>query len=135
MNQTQSTATTLPMKLSKFSPRIKRQKQHQSTLCLPYRQLEIAGQMYRLTIIPLDRGHTWRWQIQNLIPERFIPGGFKLRILTEIGAVLGEAVANSVVKELKLDINPPKGSGVIWEIEPIPEDYCAEIWHCEAVES
>lgn len=134
MNQTKPIATTLtmtPQKIPKASQR-KLQKQPQSRFSLPYRQLEIAGQMYRLSLVPLDKGHTWRWQLQNLVPERYIPGGFKLRILTETGTVLGEAVASSVVKQLEIDITPPSDSGVIWEVEPIPEDYCAEIWHFEA---
>jgi|GEM_PF-4657483 len=109
------------------------QKQHQSTLFSPYRQLKIAGQTYRLSMIPLNQGNNWRWQLQNLLPERYVPGGFKLRILTETGVVFGEAIADSILKQLIVDITPEPDCGIIWEIEPVPENYCSEIWRFEAI--
>ncbi len=46
------------------------------------RQLEIAGQLYELLLIP-ETEDTWRFELHHLTVGLSIPSGFKLRLLTE----------------------------------------------------
>ena len=100
-------------------------------LVFPSRQLEIAGQKYLLSIIPLNNTapDTWRFQLQNKATSGLIPGGFKLRVLTETGNSFpeNEAVARKAVDRLYVDVHLMAGSALTWEIEPIPEGYQREI--------
>ncbi|WP_245562211.1 DUF1822 family protein [Stanieria cyanosphaera] len=93
----------------------------------PFRQLEIAGQIYLLSIIP--QNDAWRFQLQNKTASGLIPGGFKLRVLTETGDSFpqNEAVARKAVDRLYVDVHLVTGSALTWEIEPIPEGYQREI--------
>ena len=93
----------------------------------PSRQLEIAGQIYLLSIIPQD--DAWRFQLQNKATSGLIPGGFKLRVLTEAGNSFpqNEAVARKAVEKLYVDVHLVAGLALTWEIEPIPEGYQREI--------
>ena len=97
----------------------------------PVRQLKIAGQNYELQIRPQGNSssNTWRFQLRNSTPGEFIPGGFKLRLLTEYGQPFegNEDKADGVVDELYIDVTLEPGEGLIWEIEPIPEGYQPEI--------
>jgi hypothetical protein len=96
----------------------------------PSRQLEIAGQIYLLSIVPQDTVlGAWRFQLQNKAASGLIPGGFKLRVLTEAGESFpdNEAVARKALDRLYVDVHPIAGSALSWEIEPIPERYQQEI--------
>ncbi|MEL7243436.1 MAG: DUF1822 family protein [Cyanobacteria bacterium J06573_2] len=95
------------------------------------RQMEIAGQMYKLKVVP--RGNPedriWRFELSNLSPGGRIPGGFKLRLLTEDlqNFESNEIVANTTVDKLDMEIEFVPGEGIVWETEPLPKDYDREI--------
>lgn len=58
-----------------------------------------------------------------------IPGGFKLRLLTEDLQPFpnNEDVATTAVELLFVDVALQPGEGIVWEIEPLPENYDREI--------
>ena len=58
-----------------------------------------------------------------------IPQGFTLRLLTENGKeFLGnEDIAITAVESLYLEVALDPGEGLIWEIEPTPEDYRSQV--------
>lgn len=97
------------------------------------RQLQIAGQQYELQVFPLKNleQQTWRFQLQNSAPGGVIPGGFKLRLLTEdLQPFAGnEDVALTAQEQLYIDVSLAPGEGLVWEIEPFPENYDREILH------
>ncbi|MFB2891787.1 DUF1822 family protein [Aerosakkonemataceae cyanobacterium BLCC-F50] len=97
------------------------------------RQLQIAGQQYELQIFPLKNleQKTWRFQLQNSASGGVIPGGFKLRLLTEdLQSFAGnEDVALTAQEQLYIDVSLAHGEGLVWEIEPFPENYDREILH------
>ncbi|PSB07999.1 hypothetical protein C7B62_18185 [Pleurocapsa sp. CCALA 161] len=98
---------------------------------LPSRQLEIVGQQYLLNII--DRRDTvpngWRFQLQNKREGGLVPGGFKLRLATESRGSLSEAeaVATKAQQRLYIDVVLQPETTVVWEIEPLPDNYQREI--------
>ena len=96
----------------------------------PSRQLEIAGQEYLLSIIPINSTAPalWRFQLENKTASSSIPGGFKLKILIE-GENFhhNETVAMQAVDKLWVDVYSQPGTALTWEIEPIPEGYQREI--------
>ncbi len=97
------------------------------------RQLEIAGQNYELRIIPQSinsEESTWRFQLRNLAPGGFIPGGFKLKLLTRDGEDFegNQDLATTATEELYLDITVENGEGLIWVTEPYPQNYRREIF-------
>ena len=87
----------------------------------------IAGQRHELQIIPLEEG-VWRFELWNSSGDR-IPGGFKLRLLTEHLQPFdnNEDVATTAVDQLYVEVAIAPGEGLVWEIEPIPENYEREI--------
>ncbi|MFB2837307.1 DUF1822 family protein, partial [Floridanema evergladense] len=91
------------------------------------RQLQIAGQQYELQVFPLRNLEqpTWRFQLQNSATGGVIPGGFKLRLLTEdLQPFEGnEDVATTAQEILYIDVAVAPGEGLVWEIEPFPENY------------
>ena len=95
------------------------------------RQLQIAGQPYELQVFPLRNLEqaTWRFQLQNCATGGVIPGGFKLRLLTEDLQPFeaNEDVAITAQERLYIDVAVAPGEGLVWEIEPIPENYDREI--------
>jgi len=95
------------------------------------RQLQIAGQQYELQVFPLNNlePQTWRFKLQNSALGGIIPGGFKLRLLTEdLQPFEGnEDVALTAQELLYIDVSLASGEGLVWEIEPFPENYDREI--------
>jgi Protein of unknown function (DUF1822) len=95
------------------------------------RQLTIAGQNYELRIIPqnIENQTTWRFELRNANLGAAIPGGFKLRLLTEDLQTFpnNEDIATTAVAELFVEIALEPGEGIVWEIEPLPENYDREI--------
>ena len=98
--------------------------------------LTIAGQKYRLLVMHRENEEiehpeeiTVRFQLRNLAPGGLIPGGFKLRLLTEDGEPFedNEDIAKTAVEELYIDAILKPGDGIIWETEPIPENYRRQI--------
>ena len=97
------------------------------------RQLEIAGQTYELRISPQSinlEESTWRFQLRNLAPRSLIPGGFKLKLLTEDGKDFAgnEDLATTATEELYLDVTVESGEALIWVTEPYPQNYRPEIF-------
>lgn len=95
------------------------------------KQLIIAGQSYQLRILPLgnDEERVWRFELRSLALGGSIPAGFKLRLLAEdLQPFEGnEDVANTAVEQLALQVALEPGEGLIWEIEPTPNNYEREI--------
>jgi Protein of unknown function (DUF1822) len=94
------------------------------------RQLTIAGQTYELRVIPQvnEEYTTWRFELQNA-GVGLIPGGFKLKLLTEDLQSFpdNEDVAITATEHLFVEVALEPGEGIVWEIEPTPEDYEQEI--------
>ena len=95
------------------------------------RQLIIAGKSYELCITPKDEytDNIWRFELRNNNIGAVIPGGFKLRLLTEDLQTFpnNEDIATTAVKELFVEVALESGEGIVWEIEPLPENYDCEI--------
>jgi hypothetical protein len=104
------------------------------------RQLKIAGQEYELHIFPpgtfalnperVSRiDSTWRFQLRNSASGGLVPGGFKLRLLTETSQSFegNQDEATTAVEVLYIDVTLEPGEGLIWETEPISDGYCQEI--------
>ena len=95
------------------------------------RQLIIAGQSYELCITPKgeDIENIWRFELRNNNFGAVIPGGFKLRLLSEDLQPFpnNEDIANTAVEQLFVEVALESGEGIVWEIEPLPENYDCEI--------
>lgn len=95
------------------------------------RQLIIAGDTYELRIFPQGIGEDiiWRFELRNATPGGEIPVGFKLRLLTEDLQPFenNEDTAINPVDMLHLQVILEPGEGLVWETEPISEDYEREI--------
>lgn len=95
------------------------------------RDLAIAGQNYELRVIPQGDGdqRIWRFELRNAGEGDRIPGGFKLRLLSEdLQAFEGnEDVAIKAQEHLFVDVVLAPGEGVVWEVEPMPDNCDREI--------
>lgn len=95
------------------------------------RQLAIAGQTYELSITPQGEPDApyWRFELRNATAGAAIPGGFKLRLLTEDLQPFpnNEDVATTAVEQLYVEVALEPQEGIVWEIEPLPENYDREI--------
>lgn len=95
------------------------------------RRLAIAGQLYELLITPQGEPDApyWRFELRNTIIGAAIPGGFKLRLLTEDLQAFpnNEDIATTAVEKLYVEVALETGEGIVWEIEPLPENYEREI--------
>jgi Protein of unknown function (DUF1822) len=96
-----------------------------------FRQLAIAGQIYELLVIPQGEPDApiWRFQLRNATVGAAIPGGFKLRLLTEDLQPFpnNEDIATTAVEQLFVEVALEPSEGIVWEIEPLPENYDREI--------
>ncbi|MEA5574154.1 DUF1822 family protein [Calothrix sp. UHCC 0171] len=99
------------------------------------RQLTIAGQNYELRVIPQieaeedEESIIWRFELRNTAVGGVIPGGFKLRLLTEDLQTFpdNEITANTATEVLAIEVALEAGEGIVWEIEPLPENCDREI--------
>ncbi|MDB9343812.1 DUF1822 family protein [Nodularia spumigena CS-586/05] len=95
------------------------------------RQLAIAGQSYELLITPQGQPETthWRFELRNTTIGAVIPGGFKLRLLTEDLQPFpqNEDIATTAVEKLYIEVALEPGEGIVWEVEPLPDNYDREI--------
>lgn len=95
------------------------------------RQLMIAGQSYELCITPKGENtkNIWRFELRNNNVGAVIPGGFKLRLLSEDLQPFpnNEDIATTAVEQLFVEVALESGEGIVWEIEPLPENYDCEI--------
>lgn len=105
-------------------------KNSSPSVCLS-RQLTIAGQDYELRVLPLStpQQSIWRFELRNLAIGALIPGGFKLRLLTEDlrSFANNEDIATTAVEQLYIEVQLKAGEGLVWEIEPTPDNYDREI--------
>ena len=93
------------------------------------RQLTIAGIACELRIIPSDlEKRIWRFELQTS-SDKGIPKGVKLRLLTEDLQTFenNEALAKTTVNRLYIEVALEAGEGLVWEIDPVPENYDREI--------
>ncbi|MEO1372999.1 MAG: DUF1822 family protein [Cyanobacteria bacterium J06635_10] len=95
------------------------------------RQLIIADNTYELRIFPKDGGEDiiWRFELRNATPGGEIPIGLKLRLLTEDLEEFenNEDIATVSVDMLYLEVILEPGEGLIWETEPVADDYEQEV--------
>ena len=92
------------------------------------RQLTIAGKPYEFCIFQQSE-EVWRFELQSASISGLIPGGFKLRLLTEdlMPFENNEDIAKSAIEQLYLEVRLSPGDTLIWEIEPLPDNYTREI--------
>ncbi|MBV8884006.1 MAG: DUF1822 family protein, partial [Chroococcidiopsidaceae cyanobacterium CP_BM_RX_35] len=94
------------------------------------RRMTIAGQQYELRIIPQgpSENRIWRFELRSPTGDR-IPSGFKLRLLTEDMQPFenNEDIATTAVDRLFVEVFLEQGEGLVWELEPIPDNYDREI--------
>lgn len=95
------------------------------------RQINIAGITYELRIFPIgaSEDHIWRFELRSTIPNSQIPAGLTLRVLTEDLQPFenNEDTAPNPVDALYVELIVEPGEGLIWETQPLPEDYDQEI--------
>ncbi len=95
------------------------------------RHLLIAGQQYELRVLPQGNPeeHMWRFELRHSSVGGLIPGGFRLRLLTEDLQAFenNEDVALTAQDQLYIDVSVAPGEGLVWETEPLPENYDREI--------
>lgn len=96
-----------------------------------YRQLIIPGNTYEIRILPSGNPEEriWRFELRSSSPESTIPIGFKLRLLTEDLQAFenNEDTATTTVDILYLEVMLEPRERLVWETEPLPEDYDREI--------
>ncbi|MEH1945670.1 MAG: DUF1822 family protein [Nostoc sp.] len=95
------------------------------------RQIKVAEQTYELRIFPksASEDYVWRFELRSTTLDGQIPAGFKLRLLTEDLQAFenNQDTATTPVDMLYLEVILELGEGLVWEIEPTPEDYDREI--------
>ncbi|MGB3654136.1 MAG: DUF1822 family protein [Rivularia sp. (in: cyanobacteria)] len=95
------------------------------------RQLIINGDTYELRIFPKGNSENQivRFELRSATPGSQIPVGFKLRLLTEDLQPFenNEDTAINPVDMLYLEVILEPGEELVWETEPIAEDYEREI--------
>ena len=80
--------------------------------------------------MPVDlANNVWRFELSSLAPGGLIPTGVTLRLLTEDLQPFenNEDTATAPVEQLYIEVALESGEGIVWEIEPTPEDYDREI--------
>jgi hypothetical protein len=96
----------------------------------PYisRALTIAGNLYELRILSRQAGDRPIWRFE-LVSQGVIPAGVTLRLLTEdLQPFENNAdTANASTTTLYVEVMLADGEGIVWEVEPMPEDYDREI--------
>lgn len=94
------------------------------------RHLTIASQQYELRIIPKGNSRRiWRFELRSAKEGDRIPSGFKLRLLTEDLQDFenNEDIATTAVARLYVEVALEPGEGLVWEVEPTPDNYDREI--------
>ncbi|MGI0486935.1 DUF1822 family protein [Pantanalinema rosaneae CENA516] len=94
------------------------------------RELTIAGAPYELLVSPLeDELSAWRFELRPATADQVIPAGWTLRLLTEDLQAFpdNEDAATSDTTELYVEVAVEPGEGLVWEINPLPDDYDREV--------
>lgn len=91
------------------------------------RSLRIAEQMYTLQVAPDETENVYHFRLTGV--EGRVPEGFTLRLLTEDlrPFVHNEVTALVDTSELVVTVAVEPGEGLVWEIEPTPDNYEREI--------
>lgn len=116
-----------------FRPNLVGARGVEQTTAVPVlsRELIIAGQAYVLQVLPQGNLEEpiWRFELRNASLGAPIPSGFKLRLLTEDLQTFAnnEDTATTAVDRLYIEVALEPGEGLVWEIEPVPENYNQEI--------
>jgi hypothetical protein len=94
------------------------------------REVTIAAKVYELLIFPRveQQQQIWRFELRDIEQEP-IPLGFKLRLLTDELQPFehNEDVACEGMTHIYVDVAIESGEGIVWEIEPTPDNYVQEI--------
>lgn len=95
------------------------------------KQITIANQPYELRILPLTEEGAWRFELRSITLGGMVPAGFQLRLLTESLQPFegNEDIATEPVEQLFLEVDLDAGEGLVWQIEPTPDDYRQEVLH------
>lgn len=94
------------------------------------KQITITDTPYELKILPLDvKEGIWGFELRSLVIGGMIPPGFKLKLLTEnLESFEGNAdIAVTAVEKLYLEVALELGEGLVWVVEPTPDEYEPEI--------
>jgi hypothetical protein len=95
------------------------------------RQLAIADHPYELRVFShrTDGTLIWRFELRSTHSDRLIPAGFKLRLLTEALQPFenNEDAATIPSDLLYVEVSLAEGEGLVWEIDPLPDNYEREI--------
>ena len=94
------------------------------------KQIMIAESSYELKILPLNiEEGIWGFELRSLILGGNIPAGFSLKLLTEELASFegNEDIATTAVEKLYLEVALESGEGLVWIVEPTPDNYQPEI--------
>jgi Protein of unknown function (DUF1822) len=95
------------------------------------RQLRIAERPYELRVLPLGTADAriWRIELRSQSPDGQIPANFTLRLLSEDLQPFdrNEDIAITPVEQLYIDVTLEPGEGLVWEVDPMPEDQDREI--------
>lgn len=95
------------------------------------RPLAIAERPYELRVLPFGTidARIWRIELRSLSVGGQIPTGFTLRLLSESLQPFAdnEDTAITPVDQLYVDVTLEPGEGLVWEVEPMPENYDREI--------
>jgi Protein of unknown function (DUF1822) len=95
------------------------------------RQLLIDDNTYELRVLPhgAPEDNIWRFELRSTIPGSQIPAGLTLRLLTEDLQTFenNEDRATNPVDMLYVEVILEPGEGLIWETQPLAEDYDREI--------
>lgn len=108
-------------------PAFSQQQEKQRNLVLE-KNIHIRGINYILRISYIGRNH-WRFDLETPRPGMNIPTDFKLYLVNTSGKnwvrKVIRASKNQEILSIKVFI--PEGTGIIWDIEPKPENYVNEI--------
>lgn len=92
------------------------------------RPISIANQAYQLEISP-QGGQVWRFALRSAVPGGLVPADLTLRLLTEDRHSFegNEVTAYEPVESIFIDVELAPGEGIVWETQPIDNQYDPEI--------
>lgn len=94
------------------------------------RPLSIHRQSYELLVSQTNaEANIWRFELRNQAPGGMIPSDFSLRLLTEDLQTFpeNEDMAPTAVDRLYVEVALETGEGIVWEVDPQPDNYDQEI--------
>ncbi len=95
------------------------------------RPLVITGHAYELRIVPQGEvaDRVWRFTLASSDPDRLVPPGLTLRLLTEDLQPFenNSDTATTATTALYIEVMLEPAEGIVWEVDPLPEGYDREI--------